>query len=143
MLRVRQWDPRKDFEELREQMQRLLTGQPVSTARREVFPAVNLWHSPSGVALTAELPGLGPDTLSITLDRHAVTISGGPAVGDVAASATVHRRERPTGPFARTIELPFEVDPDRSEASYERGVLTLKLARPEEHLPKKVPIRTA
>jgi HSP20 family protein len=51
------------------------------------------------------------------------------------------RRERWFEPFRRTVELPFDVDPDKCEAVYEKGVLTLKLERRPEYEPKKLSIK--
>ena len=76
------------------------------------------------------------------MSRDAVTLRGGNSDIELKEGEEWHRRERTSGVFDRTIELPFEVDPDQVEAVFEKGVLTLELQRPEEHKPKKVKIRS-
>lgn len=145
MLRItRNWDPWRELDEIRNEMNRLFSGVRPSGGRTrpEEFPAINAWRSDHGLALTIELPGISPDQLEITVTANTLTVAGKPTVADEEAG-TYHRRERPTEPFSRTIELPFEVDPDSAEALYERGVLVLKLFRPQQQLPKKVTVKSA
>lgn len=135
------WDPWRELNQLQTEMNRLFSGFARPGSRREVFPAVNLYQNAESVVLTAELPGLDPDNLEITVAGRAVTLRGRHPQRELQDGETWLRQERPTGEFARTVELPCEVEPDRAEAGYERGVLVLKLFRPEEHKPKKVTIR--
>jgi HSP20 family protein len=69
-----------------------------------------------------------------------VTIAGQRAAPATREDSYV-RRERWFEPFRRTLELPFEVDADKCDAVYEKGLLTLKLARTPEHEPKKLTIK--
>jgi HSP20 family protein len=144
MFRVaRHWDPLRDLEQLRNEVNRLFAGRGPSLPVLAEYPAINLWRSEHGLALTAELPGVSPDDLDITVTADTVTLRGKASTEQLADGQEHHRRERVAEAFARTVELPFAVDPQRAEASYERGVLVLKLQRPEEHKPKKVSIKSA
>jgi HSP20 family protein len=103
------------------------------------FPAVNLWQGADSTALTAELPGVDPAEIDISVKNDIVTISGErkPPAGD---DATWHRRERAYGRFSRVIQLPYRVDPDHVEARMTDGVLQIELQRPEADRPRRVQI---
>ena len=59
----------------------------------------------------------------------------------LADGAKYHRQERATGAFTRNLRLPYRVDPQRTEATYERGVLTVVLPQLEEERPRKVTVK--
>ncbi len=106
------------------------------------FPPVNLWENEKGLVLTAELPGLDASQLDVSLEKDSLTISGGRAGEPGKTEGEDHiRRERWYEPFKRTIELPFDVDPEKCDASYEKGVLTVRLERRPEIQPKKLTIK--
>jgi HSP20 family protein len=106
------------------------------------FPPVNVWEDQSGLTLTAELPGVDPTHLDVAVEKDSLTISGQRGTGSAEGSEENHvRRERWFEPFQRTVELPFDVNADKCEAAYEKGVLTIKLERAPEHQPKKLTIK--
>ena len=102
------------------------------------FPPLNLWTSADGAIVAAEVPGVKPEELDITIRRDTVTLRGSrePEVTD--DSATVQRQERMHGNFVRSIVLPFPADADKATAKFERGVLTLTLPRPENDKPRRI-----
>jgi HSP20 family protein len=137
------WNPWREMNRLRREMDQLMTSEWWPTSRRSgTFPLVNVLENEKGLVLTAEVPGIDTAQLDVTLEKDSLTISGGrvPSPAGVAEENFV-RRERWFEPFNRTIELPFNVNPDQCDASYERGVLTIKLERAPEHHPKKLTIK--
>lgn len=136
------WNPWAELEELRREMNRLFRGarHPALAARTE-YPPINIWRSADGVAITAELPGIDPDKLDVTVVRDTLTLHHDREPEKHPDNANVRRNERLAGSFTRTVQLPFEVDPQKTEATYEKGVLMLKLERPEEHKPAKISIK--
>ena len=107
------------------------------------FPAVNLWQGTDSAALTAELPGVDPADIDISVKEEVITITGerkAPATDD---QTVWNRRERPYGRFSRVIQLPFRVDRDRVEARIQDGVLQIELHRPEADKPRRVQIKAA
>ena len=133
------WDPWQELADLQKQMNRLFSSRwPV---RREAFPPVNLRVGEDGLVLTAEIPGVSPDDLDVTIQRDLVTIKGRRQPEALEDGQTYTRRERFTEAFARTINLPFEVDPQQADARYANGVLTLTLSRPAEHKPTRVNVK--
>ena len=136
------WTPWTEMNRLQGELQRLFGGKP-ETARRTRFPEVNVWEGDDRLILSASLPGIELSKIDLTVSRDSVTLRGGDSANELKDEEQWHRRERSSGAFDRTIELPFEVDPDKTDAVYEKGVLTLELHRPEEHKPKKVTIKSS
>jgi HSP20 family protein len=110
---------------------------------RRAFPAVNVWQGPEAVAVTAELPGMEPGDIEISVKDDLLTLSGERKAPQVPEGARWHRRERGFGKFSRTIRLPFAAREDRIEARMAHGVLRIAIARPEELKPKKIEIKAA
>jgi HSP20 family protein len=104
------------------------------------FPLLNLWTSPDGAIVTAEVPGVSPEELDITIQRDTVTLRGERKAEPTNDPAVMQRRERIHGPFARNVVLPFRVDADKASAKFERGVLMLTLPRPEDEKPHRINI---
>lgn len=110
---------------------------------RSEFPAVNIWQSDEGVAITAELPGVEPSDIEITVKDDFLTLSGERKVPDVPEGARWHLNERRFGKFSRAVRLPYEARDDHVEARFENGVLRIVVGRPEEQKPRRVEIKTA
>jgi len=106
------------------------------------FPLLNLWTNPDGAIVAAEVPGVSPDDLEISIRRDTVTLRG-TRKGEPTDDAVVLRQERRTGSFARNMVLPFRVDAEKASAKFDRGVGTLTLPRPEEDKPHRISISRA
>lgn len=135
------WNPWKDLERLQSDLGRLFARDLLLAERTQAYPPVNLWQNADGVLLTAEIPGLAADALDITVNPDSVTLRADKPASKPGEGETWNRKERPDASFSRTIPLPVSVDPQSADATYDKGVLTLKLQRPEEHRPKKVVVR--
>jgi len=146
-MAVRYRIPRDPFQQLRQEMDRLLTGlrdqlPDVAWAwPGRSQPAVNLWEEDDSLVAELEVPGVKSDQvdvsvvgaeLSLKIERPERQPEG----------ATYHRRERPAGTFTRVLRLPCEVDADRVEAELKDGVLTIRLPKAEAAKPRKIRIST-
>jgi HSP20 family protein len=139
----RVWDPWREMGQLQHEMSRLLSGtRPAGFPQRE-YPPVNLYVNDNDLLLTLEMPGVDPSHVDVTVTGDTVTVTGERAAEAVKAGESLHRRERPSGQIRRAVQLPFDVDPGRTEASYEKGILRVKLTRPETQKPRKVTVRPA
>ena len=131
--------PFNELRRLQSDINRLFETPSLARGNAALFPPVNLWLGDNSVVVTAELPGVAANELQLTLEDRALTIKG--ERGKVADNEVAwHRRERPTGSFARTIQLPFAVDPDKVEARFDNGVLVAELQRPESDRPRKIAV---
>ncbi|MGX0876670.1 HSP20 family protein [Roseovarius sp. MBR-154] len=108
-----------------------------------VFPAVNVWQGDEAVAITAELPGVDPADIDISVKENVLTISGERKAPEVPEGARWHRNERGFGRFARSVRLPFVAAEDKVEARMTNGVLRIVIGRPEEDKPRKIEIKAA
>lgn len=129
---------RTPWESMERDMRRLL--RHLDEAPGAEFPPVNIWNNAEKSYLTAELPGIDPGKLEITVQNNTVTLRGSREPLELQAGEEWLRRERQTGSFVRSFGLPFNVDPDQVSARYEHGVLTVTLPRIEEEKPRKITI---
>ncbi len=128
----------RDVRRVQEDMNRLFGA--LRLMPRAEFPSINLWVGPDGAIVTAEVPGVSPEQLSVTVHQDTVSLRGKREPEAVDSETIVHRQERPYGNFARSIGLPFRVDAERVSARFSRGILTLELPRPEADKPRQVKI---
>lgn len=107
------------------------------------FPALNVWQNDETAAVTAEVPGVDPADLDISVKDDVLTISGERRAPDLPEGAVRHRRERAFGRFTRAIRLPFRVDPEKVEARFADGVLRIAVGRPETDRPRRIEVKAA
>jgi HSP20 family protein len=103
-------------------------------------PQADIIESDSQVIVLVDLPGVDPDKVELVLVGNMLTVKGEQLADAARAAGTVHRRERPAGPFARSIPLPVPVDPERVSAESKLGVLTITLARQASVESRQIPI---
>jgi HSP20 family protein len=124
-------------------MNRLLADLPSSqrVGMASGYPAMNVWTNEDGVVITAELPGLNPDDIDISVVTDTLTLSGKRERDECGSDARFHRRERACGTFKRTFQLPFQVEAGEVKATFEKGVLEIVLPRAEADKPRKITIK--
>jgi HSP20 family protein len=110
------------------------------TASRGPFPPINVFQQGEDVLALMELPGVDKNDLQIQAKANTIRISGKKRV-EYANEASVHRRERVSGEFDRTLSLPVQFDPDRIRAEYRDGLLALFLPRAESDKPHSIKIK--
>ena len=111
----------------------------VDTAGGGGVPAVNVYAGPDGIAVVAELPGVEKDDLEVQAHQDTLTLRGTRRPAAERPEA-YHRRERSSGAFTRSLQLPYRIDPERIAAQLENGVLRLSLPRPEADKPRRIAI---
>ncbi len=107
------------------------------------YPALNGWASDESIIITAEVPGVEPENLNISIVDQTLTLSGTRKEEDLPEGVEYHRHERVRGTFNRTIELPYKVDSAAVDARYEKGVLQITLPRAAEDMPRRIEVKTA
>jgi HSP20 family protein len=129
----------REMDRLQREMDRLARSSTRGGAT--AFPAVNVWSGQNGALLTAEVPGVEPDDLDISIVGDTLTLSGMRTGQDLQEGEQYHRQERLSGRFDRTLQLPFRIDPAGVQASFDEGVLHIDLPRAEEDKPKKISVK--
>ena len=109
------------------------------TAARGSYPPVNIFQQGDDFVVIVELPGVAKGDLHIEAKETAIRIAGKKEV-KYQQDASIHRRERISGVFDRTIAIPVQIDTDRIRAEYRNGVLALFVPRAEREKPRTVKI---
>lgn len=131
-------DSFKEMERFQRQLNRLFYNG--LEGRVGEFPPVNISATNDGCIVTAEIPGVEADNIDISVVNETLTITGERQSENLEESETYHRKERLFGKFARSVELPFQIEADKVEANFANGVLTIKLPRAEAEKPRKISI---
>jgi len=103
------------------------------------YPPINVFQRGDDFVAIIELPGLDKDDVEIEAKENAIRISGKKTI-KYEQTASVHRRERVSGVFDRTISVPIEIDPDGITSQYRDGVLALLIPRAESEKPRTIKI---
>lgn len=106
------------------------------------YPAMNVWTNQDGAVITAELPGVNPEDIDISVVGETLTLTGSRQLDMLQDGEKYHRRERSFGNFSRTFQLPFQVVASEVEAIFKNGVLHISLPRAEEDKPKKITVKS-
>ncbi len=117
-----------------------LAEKAFKSAQRS-FPAVNVWEDEAFYFVEAECPGCKIDSLDVSVRGEELTIKGTRTAADNPSNSQLHRSERGTGAFSRTLMLPNEVEANKVEASLKHGVLTIKMPKAEAAKPRKIAIK--
>lgn len=148
---------RDPFQSFREEMDRLfetfMGGAPaLAGAMRSpsglgsmVTPTIDVKESDAEIVVNADLPGIDEKDIALTLQNGVLTIRGEKKAEHRQEQENYHIMERSYGSFQRSIRLPEGIDEDNVEASFEKGVLTVKLAKRPELIKsqKKIEIKSA
>jgi len=105
------------------------------------LPAVEISENNDQYLVKAEVPGVNPGEIDITVHENTLTISGEKKQEQKEGEGENYRTERFYGRFQRSITLPHGVDANKIEASYKDGVLTIKLPKSEQAKPKQIQVK--
>lgn len=143
------WEPTQELNSLQSEVNRLFNAffdAPVGgngTSARRWVPAMDLAETEGHFVLRADLPGVREQDVSIELENGVLTLSGERKTEHEDRTKGHYRVERAFGTFSRSLTLPDGVDPDAVEASFEHGVLEVRIPKPERRRPRKVAISSA
>jgi len=141
------WEPAREINSLQSEMNRLFNtffDTPTSgnaNGLRRWVPPMDLVETDEQFVLRADLPGLSEDDVSIELEDNVLTVSGERKAEHEARKEGYYRVERAYGAFHRQLTLPEGVDPEAVEAAFDKGVLEVRIPKPEQRKPRKVAIK--
>ena len=114
--------------------------EPANGTTNRWTPAMDLVEADDHFVLKADLPGLSEGDVSIEVQDNVLTVSGERKSEHERKERGWYRIERSFGRFSRSLTLPEGVDADKVTASFDRGVLEVRVPKPEEKKPKRVQI---
>ncbi len=141
---VTRWDPFREAVTLREAMDRLFEDTWVPSRRRAAEQdrtyrlPLDAYVTPDEIVLVANMPGVKPENVEITLEGDTLTIKGErPAPME---NVDYVLQERPYGMFQRTLNINIPVEAEKAEAKYENGLLILTIPKAEVIKPKTIQV---
>ena len=112
-------------------------------ANGQAMPLIDVYETPDEVVVTASLPGIREDDVNVTLSGQTLTLKGEFKADERVSRDQIVYQERRYGAFHRQIQLPVRVDGDNVDASYEHGILTLRIPKAAEVRPRQIEIKPA
>jgi len=103
------------------------------------YPPINVFQKGDDFVAVVELPGVNKSNLEIQAKENTIRIAGKKSIS-YDQGVSMHRRERISGEFDRTLTLPVEIDPDGIKAEYHDGVLALFITTAERAKPRTIHI---
>jgi HSP20 family protein len=149
-MAMEMWDPFAQAMSLRDAMDRLLqesfirpSGGSGQRAGQGAMLPLDVHESEDNYTIQASLPGVKPEDVQIQIMGDTVTIRGETRENrEERRGEQVIMRERRMGSFARTLTLPAPIDADHVEATFENGVLTLRLPKAQQAKPRRIQVRS-
>ena len=146
MTVLTRWDPFREFTTLQDRMNRLFRdsfgesrGEEALT--QSVFaPPVDVYEDEHHVTLKIEVPGIDEKDIDIRVENNTLTVHGERKFEKEEKEENFRRVERQYGSFTRSFTLPNTVDSENIQATYEKGMLKIQLAKKAEAKPKQIKI---
>lgn len=141
------WEPFRDMMTLRDAMDRLFEDSFVRPRSGWLMPmggadlALDMYETKDDVVVKTALPGVKPDEVDISLTGDTLTIRGETKEEKEANKENYLRKERRYGAFERSVTLPSGLQTDKAEASFDNGMLTLKIPKSEQVKPKSIKVK--
>jgi HSP20 family protein len=151
MANLTRWDPFSDLGTLQERVNQLFNqnfGTTPWTGREprqhlmsaNFIPPVDILEDDQNIVVQAELPGVTENDVEIRLENNVLTISGERRLEHEDKKQNVHRIERGYGRFTRSFTLPAVVEPEKVQANFDNGLLTITIPRREESKSRQIKI---
>jgi HSP20 family protein len=141
------WEPFRELSSLQTEMNRLfnaafgdMPNAGTAGSTRRWMPAMDLLETDEDFVLRADLPGMSEADVNIELEDNVLTLSGERKAEHEEKREGFYRVERASGAFSRSLTLPKGVDPEAVHASFDRGVLEVRIPKPERRKPRKITI---
>ncbi len=155
MAKLARWQPITELERWFDQFDRMFDRmlerffreweRPWGLERRWTIwsPAVEVVETSDAYIVRAELPGVKPEDIEVTLQDDILTIRGKRERSEERKDETIHIVERAYGEFARSLRIPADVKAEAVEATYKDGILEVRLPKSEESKPRRIEVKAA
>jgi HSP20 family protein len=140
------YDPFRELRGLLDEINRAFSsnfsrGGDNELTRGAWSPNVDIYENKDQIVLEAELPGMNPDDVNISIENNVLTLHGERKFEKKDDNDNFHRVERSYGSFTRSFTLPPTVAADTADATFDNGLLRLTLAKREEAKPRRIEVK--
>jgi HSP20 family protein len=145
-MTIVRWEPLRELGSLQNEMNRLFNtvfdtpGPGNGGTLRRWMPAMDLVEAGDHFVLRADLPGMSEEDIKIEFEDGTLTVSGERKTEHEEREQGYYRVERAFGTFSRSLTLPKGIDADGVSAQFDRGVLEVRIPKPEESKPRRIEI---
>lgn len=145
---IDRYDPFGRTMSLRQMMDRILEdafvmprgGQSAGGDGGQLTTALNVYEEGDDLIVEAQLPGLRPEDVEVTVERGTLTIRGETKADEERKERNYLIREHRRGTFSRSVTLPETVDPDAAKATFEHGMLRLTFPKSQQARPRRIQV---
>lgn len=146
-MAIVRWDPFDAFLSAQQDLNRIFrrgwlspTGESEISKGGTWAPAIDVYETDDSLTIEAELPGLDPKDIDVSIEEGVLTLRGERKLEKEVKEENYYRVERAYGAFQRAVRLPAEVDAEKVKANYDNGVLKVKVPKVEPAKPQSIPI---
>jgi HSP20 family protein len=133
----------RDFDRMLSFFRPWMASSLWSSTGAGVFPPINVYDDNESYVVRAELPGVDPKDIEISVANNTLTIKGKRETNIKGENVSYHRRERNFGEFRRAFTLPDQVDSSKVMAHAKDGILEIRLPRAEQAKPRQVEVKVS
>ena len=140
---VMRWDPFRDLMGIQGELNRLFGRTYAGDGGVESawMPPLDVSETQDRFEVTLELPGIDPADVDVSVEDSVLTVQGERKLGSETDQESFHRIERRYGRFVRSLSLPSTADAERIEATFDKGVLSIRVPKVEQAKPKKITVK--
>ena len=139
-------DPYREMEDINTRFGQLIqsffqdSASPSTANTWSALPAVDIEETDDAYVVDVDMPNVNPDDVTLEMRGEELHLSG--MTHERERTGVMRRRNRPTGAFEWVVDLPGDIDPNRVEATYDSGVLTITIGKTRDAQPRRIAIRT-
>lgn len=146
-MTIVRWDPYRNMSTLQDRINRIFEENAsrakdydVEVSQCDWRPVVDIYNTEKAIIISAELPGVTKDNITLDVNENILTIKGERKSEEEVNQEDYYRMERCFGTFERAFTLPSTVDPGKISANFKDGILKIEIPKPEEKKPKQITI---
>lgn len=144
-MAVLRWDPWRDLLSMQNELSRMFERAFGTTDRASRstawIPAIDMFEKEGAIVVRAELPGIRPEDVDISIIEDRLSIRGERKIQEEVKEENYYRMEQRYGTFERVMQLPAKVNAEDVKAVFADGILEVTLPRAEEEKPKQIKVR--
>jgi HSP20 family protein len=142
MTTLGRWEPLREAAALHTELSRMMNGLFEANGRQTQawVPTLDVWETDDALVYAFDLPGIPQEKIEVDVDDGTLTVSATRERQETVGDDRYRRYERRFGSFARAVGLPQGVSADEIAASYEHGVLEIRVPKPEQPKPKRIAV---